>query len=79
MGLSDLDTEGVFLWDDGEPMTREQNSLWSEGEPNDRMMNEDCGELSPTGLTDVDCTLEKRFLCTELPMDAPSPGGRPGN
>ncbi|MCA9488809.1 MAG: hypothetical protein KC621_02780 [Myxococcales bacterium] len=62
IGLNDLGTEGVFVWDDGTALNYEN---WRTGEPNDHYGSEDCAEIEPgTGLwDDEDCVREQAYLC----------------
>jgi hypothetical protein len=47
IGLSDSQTEGVWLWSDGTPFGY---SNWAAGEPNDFYTNEDHVKMQPSGL-----------------------------
>ena len=83
VGLTDVATEGTFLWDDGTAMTMTENQLWSMGEPND-LRGEDCVVIGSSGLNDVNCESSKSFLCADPPMGgghgaggSPAPGGAP--
>ena len=44
IGLSDIETEGQFVFVDGVSSTNE-NTGWAPGEPNDVGKNEDCAHL----------------------------------
>ena len=67
IGLSDIDTEGSFVWVDGTPLVPGQSS-WAANEPNDSMLKEDCVTLQNTGTwNDIDCTTPRRVLC-EVPL-----------
>jgi hypothetical protein len=46
IGLSDEQTEGVFQWLDGDPLTY---SNWAPGEPNSQGEDEDAGEIMVSG------------------------------
>ncbi len=61
-GLSDLETEGTFLWTDGQVPSWWN---WAEGEPNDSGGVEDCGGLyADTGLwNDFNCDTPRGFWC----------------
>ena len=63
IGLNDRDEEGVFAWQDGNPLVYE---AWNEGEPNNFNSNEDCVEvLLSNGLwNDARCRDEKPFICS---------------
>ncbi len=62
IGLSDLETEGTFLWIDGSTPVW---TPWAEGEPNDSGGVEDCGGIyADTGLwNDFDCATPRAFWC----------------
>ncbi|MBU1243990.1 VCBS repeat-containing protein [Myxococcota bacterium] len=62
IGMSDLETEGTFLWIDGTTPTW---TPWAEGEPNDSGGIEDCGGLyADSGLwNDFDCDTPRAFWC----------------
>ena len=61
-GLSDLETEGTFLWTTGYAPSWWN---WAEGEPNDSGGVEDCGGLyADTGLwNDFNCDTPRGFWC----------------
>ncbi len=62
IGLSDLRTEGTFVWADG---TALDYNNWNAGEPNDAAGAEDCAQISRgTGYwNDFDCTMALPFVC----------------
>jgi hypothetical protein len=62
IGLSDLETEGTFLWIDGSAPSW---APWAEGEPNDSGGVEDCGGLyADSGLwNDFNCDTPRAFWC----------------
>ncbi|XP_070574197.1 uncharacterized protein [Ptychodera flava] len=63
IGLNDQMTEGVYKWADGSAY----NGLisWSPDMPDNGgiFREEDCCDLSPSGLNDNDCSAEVRFIC----------------
>ena len=61
--MNDRDEEGVFTWQDGNPLVYE---AWNEGEPNNFNSNEDCVEvlLSNALWNDARCRDEKSFICS---------------
>lgn len=66
LGLSDLETEGSFVWVDGSPLT---SSNWSSGEPNDSG-GEDCAQIFSGGLwNDLPCGYSLPAVC-ESPCEA---------
>ena len=63
IGLWDFADEGVFVWEDGSPVTW---THWHAFEPNDQDGAEDCAELNLwAGGTwnDKDCGLDRRYVC----------------
>lgn len=62
IGLSDLRTEGAFVWADGTPL---EFTNWNAGEPNDAAANEDCTQLAAaTGYwNDLDCVTPLPYIC----------------
>ncbi len=63
IGLSDLETEGTFVWIDG---TTPAWAPWAEGEPNDSGGVEDCGGLYESGLwNDFNCDTPRAFWCED--------------
>jgi len=67
IGLTDVDSEGSFVWVDDTPLLPEQSN-WAENEPNDAMMNEDCVVLSSLGTwNDLSCTNPRPIIC-EVPL-----------
>ncbi|XP_059196469.1 CD209 antigen-like isoform X2 [Centropristis striata] len=65
IGLTDQDTEGVWKWVDGSPLT---TSYWAAGEPNSHG-NEDCGEIKVEikdknkNWNDVPCNYALFWIC----------------
>ena len=77
IGLSDLETEGTFLWGNGTAPTK---TFWREGEPNDTGGVEDCGGMYTDGdaageWNDFDCSTVRAFVCEdEIDRGAADPG-----
>ena len=68
LGLSDLETEGQFVWTDGTPLDFE---FWQSNEPNNSGNNEHCGhfyESPPHYWNDLPCNNKVHFLCRLPPM-----------
>ncbi|MGH0168786.1 UNVERIFIED_CONTAM: hypothetical protein FKN15_055331 [Acipenser sinensis] len=59
VGMSDLETEGVWKWMDGSLVDQR---MWNPGEPNNQG-NEDCGEMSNGKLNDIPCNIKQRWIC----------------
>ncbi|MFH2008712.1 MAG: FG-GAP-like repeat-containing protein [bacterium] len=73
IGLSDLETEGTFLWVDGQTLGY---APWNAGEPNDSGGLEDCAAVYADGLwNDLPCDLERAFLCEDVPRRSPADPG----
>ncbi|GFS19777.1 CD209 antigen [Elysia marginata] len=69
LGLTDLTTEGVFVWDHGEPLSAEQDKyIWSDGQP-DNHGDEDCiiarhlRSGLGNGINDDDCWRKRYYIC----------------
>ncbi|XP_029911349.1 CD209 antigen-like protein E [Myripristis murdjan] len=70
IGLTDSETEGIWKWVDGTPLT---TSYWGPGEPNsDGGKNEDCGEIKfhdrKNSWNDESCGSSNFWIC-EKPAD----------
>lgn len=66
IGLSDLDEEGSWVWDDGStaPVTN-----WDRGQP-DNYENEDCGHIwNDYTFNDRPCHHGQKFLCEMDPLN----------
>ncbi|XP_063079997.1 CD209 antigen-like protein E [Engraulis encrasicolus] len=66
IGLSDVETEKVWKWVDGTPLS--ESGFWMKGEPNDQGGGEDCVEIiyhdNPLKTWNDDvCSEAKRFIC----------------
>ncbi|XP_063050663.1 CD209 antigen-like protein E [Engraulis encrasicolus] len=62
MGLSDIDTEGVWKWVDGTQLTY---GYWrtATGEPNDYSGEEDCAEYEDFVWNDMPCPTPREWTC----------------
>lgn len=67
IGLSDRDTEGSWVWEDGAEL---QASFWIKGEPNNFDDNEDCVHLTAIGkklgFNDNNCERDLSYICEAL-------------
>ena len=67
LGLQDIDSEGNFVWENGEPLSPEQNQyIWNTDEPNDGAGagSEDCVEWPKAfGLNDEQCHDHNHYIC----------------
>ncbi|XP_019638459.1 PREDICTED: neurogenic locus notch homolog protein 1-like [Branchiostoma belcheri] len=73
IGLSDLATEGVWLWEDGTPHDKNADyNRWLPGEPNNEG-EEDCTyiEGGSRGWNDWKCHNTRPFICQLLGMSRP--------
>lgn len=62
IGLSDVASEGAFVWIDGLGL---DYTAWNPGEPNDANGNEDCVEMDQASgvWNDVPCDATRAYLC----------------
>ena len=63
MGFNDLDTEAVWVWEDGSPVV--YTNWFPPYEPNNQN-NEDCArfpEHTPYTWNDFECTSSLRYIC----------------
>ncbi|XP_063080003.1 C-type lectin domain family 4 member E-like [Engraulis encrasicolus] len=66
IGLSDLETEGVWKWVDGNNLGKPR--FWMQGEPNDQSGGEDCVEIIDsqkplTSWNDNVCGFTRDYIC----------------
>ncbi|XP_070546628.1 uncharacterized protein [Ptychodera flava] len=67
IGLNDQANEGDYRWADGSAYNPSAIS-WSSGNPNDGgffFINEDCCDMSPSGLNDNKCDASLEFVCEQ--------------
>ncbi|MDI1451053.1 lectin-like protein [Polyangium sp. 6x1] len=66
LGLTDIDTEGTFVWGNGEPLAY---THWQQNQPDDYNASEDCVEMyHVTGeWNDDNCTYEYHYVCEYAP------------
>ncbi|RUS77953.1 hypothetical protein EGW08_014262 [Elysia chlorotica] len=71
IGLTDIKVEGTFVWENGEPLSAEQQQyIWMPGQPSNTRGKEDCVEArhwswgeATTALNDVDCAFQTSYVC----------------
>ena len=65
IGLSDLDTEGTFIWESGTELSGDVARHWYSGEPNNADGNENCVTVghSDGSMNDMPCQAEVKFIC----------------
>ena len=64
IGVNDIGTEGVFVYDSNKELTK--FTSWRSVQPDNAYKGEDCVEmfyLDELGWNDRSCTHPKRFLC----------------
>ncbi|XP_078579415.1 uncharacterized protein LOC144863758 [Branchiostoma floridae x Branchiostoma japonicum] len=68
IGLTDVDNEGQWVFEDGQTLESSGFSNWQPGEPNDALGREDCAEVLPSEhvWNDIPCTGTKRFVCQQI-------------
>ena len=69
-GLQDIDVEGKFVWENGEPLSYEQKQyIWHDGNPDNAGNNQHCAIAFPevsskkTTLDDARCDLRRHYIC----------------
>ncbi|XP_067088357.1 macrophage mannose receptor 1-like [Osmerus mordax] len=70
IGLTDLQTEGTWIWVDGTPLT---TTYWHDGEPNSSGGNEDCAVVLVSGWNDSICPFDFHFICEKQVGPEPPP------
>ncbi|GFR71388.1 C-type lectin domain family 4 member M [Elysia marginata] len=69
IGLTDLDHEGQFVWENGEILSKQQKQyIWHPGQPDNHGNDEYCAEARPKsnwnqGLCDNGCHNNKFYVC----------------
>ncbi|CAG5135932.1 unnamed protein product [Candidula unifasciata] len=67
VGLTDIATEGNFVWADGESTANVSLPIpWDEGQPDDADNEEDCVEMGKSSvdfINDLQCYKTSRFIC----------------
>ena len=68
LGLTDAQTEGLWVSATGEPVRLGGGSAWGGGEPNNAG-DEDCAASETGGISDLPCTYPRKVVCEcELPV-----------
>ena len=63
IGLNDQETEGRWVWLNGEEATR-QTAMWGSGEPNNLGSGQDCGTIYTNNLGhDISCNHAFHAVC----------------
>ena len=64
IGLTDLDTEGNFVWDSGSELSADMASHWEPGQPNNWKNKDHCVRVHKGNMMrDVTCTYKYTFVC----------------
>jgi alpha-tubulin suppressor-like RCC1 family protein len=66
LGLNDIATDGVWLWEDDSPLAAElepPGGPWTAGEPNNALPLEYCVHTSPFGWNDNQCVMTSGYIC----------------
>ncbi|XP_035686690.1 uncharacterized protein LOC118422928 isoform X2 [Branchiostoma floridae] len=83
LGLTDINREGRWVYEDGQLLKSSGYSSWARGEPNDADYIEDCAEFTPTRAfwNDAPCNSSKPFTCqigvTDVTSAIPTPTPEP--
>ncbi|XP_035686749.1 uncharacterized protein LOC118422970 [Branchiostoma floridae] len=83
VGLTDINREGRWVYEDGQLLKSSGYSNWARGEPNDADGIEDCAEFTPTRAfwNDAPCNSSKPFTCqigvTDATSASPTPTPEP--
>ncbi|RUS89950.1 hypothetical protein EGW08_002302 [Elysia chlorotica] len=71
IGLNDIEEEGTFVWENGEPLSAEQNLyIWNQNQPSNGGSGEDCAEANhgdwgdfAKALNDEKCYVSQSYIC----------------
>jgi len=66
LSLNDIDTEDVWVWEDGSSLAAElepPGGPWNNNEPNNALFIEHCVHTSPNGWNDNQCEMTSGYLC----------------
>src|SRR5690606_38171668 len=62
LGLSDLDQEGTFVWEDGSELSDAGYASWTQGDPT-VTVDENCVWRVANGWQDIACNTIRTFVC----------------
>ena len=68
IGLTDLENEGLFLWESGSPLSADVASFWKTGRPK-RSQKKNCVGIKDGELWDLRCNQALRFVCQKRLKD----------
>ncbi|KAI8490945.1 hypothetical protein Bbelb_313640 [Branchiostoma belcheri] len=71
IGLTDTESEGQWVFEDGQTLASTGFANWNTGEPNNANTGEDCVEVyGPTHLwNDAPCSVTRRYICQLVCQD----------